>query len=80
MKLGPVTKTDKKNTARLKKLTMALCCKIVTSLSFFRIYGFWMDSGHMAYKIYIFINSDLLCYKTLKQKEKISNTALILLL
>ena len=36
MKLGPVTKLDKRNTAISKKLTMTLCRKIVTSLSFFR--------------------------------------------
>ena len=36
MKLGPVTKLDKRNTATSKNLTMTLCRKIVTSLSFFR--------------------------------------------
>ena len=40
MKLGPLTKLDKSNTTTLKKnLTMTSCWKIVTSFSFFPIYG-----------------------------------------
>ena len=35
MKLGPVTKPDKRDKATSKKLTMTSCQKIVTSLSFF---------------------------------------------
>ena len=62
---------------------MASCQQIVTSLSFFLVYGQSAairkpDSGRMIYKTYIFINNDLLFYKNWKQK--ISNTALILLL
>ena len=34
MKLGPVTKLDKRNMETSKKLTMASCRQIVTSLSF----------------------------------------------
>ena len=36
MKLEPVTKLDKRNTAMLKKLTMMPCWQIVTSLCFFQ--------------------------------------------
>ena len=36
MKLGPVTKLDKKNSVTPKKVTMMSCRQIVTSLSFFR--------------------------------------------
>ena len=35
MKLGPVTKLDKRNKKTSKKLTLTSCWKIVTSLSFF---------------------------------------------
>ena len=38
MKLGPVTKLDKRNKSTSKNLTMTSCQKIVTSLAFF-IYG-----------------------------------------
>ena len=59
MKLGAVTKFDKRNTATLKKI-----------YSFFPIYGLIaaiQDSRRIVYKIYIFINSNLLPYKTWKQ-------------
>ena len=36
MKLGPVTKLDKRNKTPIKKMTMTSCRKIMTSLSFFR--------------------------------------------
>ena len=36
MKLGPVTKLDKRNKTTLKNLTLTSCRKTVTSLSFFR--------------------------------------------
>ena len=35
MKLGPVTKLDKRNKTAPKKLTMTSCWQVVTSLSFF---------------------------------------------
>ena len=35
MKLGPVTKLDKRNKTTSKNLTLTSCRKIVTSLSFF---------------------------------------------
>ena len=43
MKLGQVAKLDKRS--NLKKLTMALCWKIVTSLSFFQFMAkAWPDA------------------------------------
>ena len=36
MKLGPVTKIDKRNKATSKKIVDDVCRKIVTSLLFFR--------------------------------------------
>ena len=61
---------------------MSAYCDIIV---FFLIYGQFVaiqkpDSKCMVYKTYIFINSNLLSYKTWKQNYKISNIALILLL
>ena len=44
MKLGPVTKLDKRNKTS-KKLTMTSCQKIVTPLSFFRFLANLEQSG-----------------------------------
>ena len=45
MKLGPVTKSDKRNKKTSKKLRMTSCQKIVTSLSFFRFLANLEQSG-----------------------------------
>ena len=45
MKLGPVTKLDKRNKATSKKLTLTSCRKIVTSLSFFGFLANLEQSG-----------------------------------
>ena len=46
MKLGPVTKPDKRNkTTSKKKWTMTSCRKIVTSLSFFEFLANLEQSG-----------------------------------
>ena len=45
MKLGLVTKLDKRNKTTLKKLTMPSCRKIVTLLPFFRILANLKQSG-----------------------------------
>ena len=45
MKLGPVTKFDKKNKTTSKNLTMTLCRPIVTSLSLFRFMANLEQSG-----------------------------------
>ena len=68
MKLGPVTKLDKKNKTTSKKfddgIIMANCEVIVI----FPIYGQFgairkPDAGCIVCKTYIFINSNLLSYK-----------------
>ena len=69
MKLGPVTKLDRKNTTTSKKFgvnVMSGNCDVVV---FFPIYDQFAgirkpDSERMVYKTYIFINSNLLSYKT----------------
>ena len=45
MKLGPVTKLDKRNKTASKQLTMTSCQKIVTSLLFFRFMANLEQSG-----------------------------------
>ena len=68
MKLGPVTKLDKRNKTMSKKfgddVTLANCDIIVI----FLIYGQFgairkLESGRIVCKSYIFINSNLLSYK-----------------
>ena len=71
MKLEPVTKHDKKNTEASKNFDdedMSANCDVAVS---FQIYGQFAaiqkpDSGSIVYKTYtfIFINSNLLSYKT----------------
>ena len=68
MKLGPVTKIDKRNTATSRKFdddVMLANCDVIV---FFLIYGQFaairkLYSGRMAYKTYIFINNNLKSYK-----------------
>ena len=67
MKLGPVTKLDKRNTATPKKSIMTYR-QIVTSLSFFRFMANLeqsrvTDSGRIVCSTYISIRSNLLWYK-----------------
>ena len=72
MKLGPVTERDKGNTATSNKFDdefMPVNCDVIVVV--FSIYGqfaaIWKpDPGRMVYKTYIFINSNLLSYKTRK--------------
>ena len=85
MKVGPVTKLDKRNTATSKKAEYDVMSANCDLLVIFPIYGqfgaTWKpDSGREVCKTYIFINSNLLSYKNWQQNLKISNTALILLL
>ena len=64
MKLGPVTKLDKRNKTASKNLTMTSCQKIVTSVSFFQFTANLKQSGSRipdtGCKTYVFINSNLL--------------------
>ena len=66
MKLGPVTKADKRNTARSKKIDEFLqSCDVIV---IFPIYGQFVairkpDPGCINKKTYTFNNSSLLCHK-----------------
>ena len=85
MKLGPVTKPDKKNKATLKKIednVISRSCDVVVIFPVFGQYGAIRkpDSGCIICKTYIFINSKLLSYKNWKQSYKVSKTALTILL
>ena len=72
MKLGPVTKLDKKNKTRSKKFGDGVISKNCDVIVIFLIYGQFgatqkPDSGRLVCKTYIFINSNLLSYKNSKQ-------------
>ena len=72
MKLGPVTRLDKRNKATSKNFdddVMSGNCDVIV---IFLIYGQFgairkPDSGAIVCKTYIFINSNLLSYKNRKQ-------------
>ena len=73
MKLGPVTKFDKKNKTTLKNIDYEVMSKYWDVIAIFSIYGqfaaIWkLDSGHMVYKTYIFKN--LFLTKTENRTEK----------
>ena len=72
MKHEPVHKLDTRNTATSKKIDDDVMSANCEAIVFFPIYGQFAatlkpDSGRTVYKIYIFINSNLLSYKTWKQ-------------
>ena len=75
MKLGPVTKLDKRNTATSKKFDndiMSANCDVIV---FFPIYGQLAaiqkpDSRCMVYKTYIFINSNFSSSRTWNSTKK----------
>ena len=84
MKLVQVTKLDKRNKITSKKFDNDVMSINYDVIVIFTVYGqfgaIWKtDSGRIVCKTYIFINSNLLSYKTCKQNKKISNTALELL-
>ena len=67
MKLGPVTKLDKRNKTS-KKIDDNLMLENCDVIVIFPIYGQFgairkPDSGRIVCKTYIFINSNLLSYK-----------------
>ena len=69
MKLGPITKLDKGNTSTSKKIDDDFISANCDVAVFFPIYGQFAaigkpDSGRMVYETYIFINSNLLSYRT----------------
>ena len=68
MKLGPVTKLDKRNKTTSKKIDDDVMSENCDVIAIFPIYGqfgaIWKpDSGRIVCKTYIFINSNLLSYK-----------------
>ena len=68
MKLGPVTKFDKRNKTTSKKFDDDVMSKNCDVIDVFPTYGQfganWKpDSGHIVCKTYFFINSHLLSYK-----------------
>ena len=72
MKLGPVTKLDKKKKTTSKRFGDAVMSANCGVIVIFPIYGQFgairkPDSGRIVCKTYIFINSNLLSYKNLKQ-------------
>ena len=68
MKLGPVTKLNKRNKTTSKKFDDAVMlgsCDVIVIFWIFGQFGavWWPDSGHRVCKSYLFSNSNLLSYK-----------------
>ena len=66
MKLGPVTKLDKRNTARSKKFDeFSGSCDVIVIFPIYSQFGAirMPDPGRINHKTYIFNNSNLLPYK-----------------
>ena len=72
MKLGPVTKLNKRNKATSKKFDVNVMLENCDVIIIFWISGQFgavqkPDSGHRACKGYVFTNNNLLPYKSWKQ-------------
>ena len=68
MKLGPVTKLDKRNKTTSKKFDVDVMSANYDVIVIFRIFGQFRavqraDSGHRVCNSYVFSNSNLLLYK-----------------
>ena len=68
MKLGPVTKIDKRNKTTTKKFDDGVTWENCDVIVIFPIYGQFgairkPDSGRIVCKTYVFITSNLLSYK-----------------
>ena len=68
MKLGPVTKLDKRNKTRSKKFdedVMSGNCDVIVIFQIFSQFGAVRkpDSGHRVCESYVFSNRNLLSYK-----------------
>ena len=68
MKLGPVTKLDKRNKATSKKVDVDVMSEHFDLIVIFRIFGQFgagrrPNSGQRVCKSYVFSNSNLLSYK-----------------
>ena len=87
MKLGPVTKLEKRNLWTSKNFdddVMSLTYDVIVTFPIYVQFGAeqsgsWIPE-RMVFKTYICIKSNLLSYKNWKQNKKLSNGALILLL
>ena len=69
MNLGPVTKLDKRNTIRSKKIDeFSESCDVIVIFPVYSQFGVIRKphAGRINYKTYIFINSKLLSYKNAK--------------
>ena len=85
MKLGPVTKIDKRNKTTTKifdHYVMSENCDVIVIFSIYGQFGaIWKpDYGYLMCKTYISINSNLLSYQNSKQNSKVSTATLTLLL
>ena len=72
MKLGTVTKLDKKNKTMSKKIEDDIMSENYDVILIFLIFGQFgairkLDSGCIVYKTEMFINSNLLSYKNCKR-------------
>ena len=72
MKLWPVTKLNKRNTATSKKIDDGVLLVGFNVIIIFLIYGQFgairrPDSGRMVWKTYIFINNNVLSFENWKQ-------------
>ena len=68
MKLGPVTKIDKRKKSKSKKFEVNVMSENFDVIIVFRIFGQFgavrrPDSGHRVCKKYVFSNSNLFSYK-----------------
>ena len=75
MKLGPVTKLEKRNKTSLKKVDVDVMSKNYDVIVIFRIFGQFgavprPDSRHRVCKCYVFSNINLLTYKTENRAKK----------
>ena len=69
MKLGSVTKLDKKNKTMSKRIDDGVMSENCDVIVIFRIFGQFgavrkLDSGHRVCKSYVFSNSNLFSYKS----------------
>ena len=85
MKLGPVTKLDKRNKTTSKTFdhyVMPENCDVIVIFSIYGQFGaIWKpNSGYLVCKTYISINSNLLSDQNSKQNSKVSAATLTLLL
>ena len=74
MKLGAITKIDKRNNITSTKLSNDILSENCDVIIIFRIFGqfgaVWRpDSGHRVFKKYVFSNGDLLPYKNRTKKS-----------